>query len=59
MICSSCYILLGLSDRGGGDGYSMWHVWGRREMHMKLGVGNSNGIHNLEDLGTDGRITLK
>jgi hypothetical protein len=20
----------------GGDGYSMWHVWGRREMHMKL-----------------------
>jgi len=37
----------------------MWHVRGRREMHMKLGVGNSNGIHNLEDLGIDGRITLK
>ena len=36
----------------------MWHVWGRREVHIGLMWGRHEGDH-LEDLSVDGRIILE
>jgi hypothetical protein len=37
----------------------MWHVWGRRDMHIGGLVGKPEEKSPLEDLGVDGKIVLK
>jgi hypothetical protein len=37
----------------------MWHVWGRREVHMEFWSGNLRERENLEYLSVDGRVILK
>ena len=37
----------------------MWHVWRRGEFHSGLWCGDLMEGDHLEDLGVDGRITLK
>ena len=37
----------------------MWHVWGRREMRIGYWMVILIERDHLEDLGVDGRITLK
>jgi hypothetical protein len=37
----------------------MWHVWGKRKMHIEFWRGNLGERHNLEDLGVDVRIMLR
>jgi hypothetical protein len=41
------------------DGQGMWHVWGRREMHIGFRSGNLRVKGRLGDLGMVGRIILK
>jgi hypothetical protein len=40
------------------NGYGMWHVWGRREMHAGFWWGNLKEIERLEDLGLYEMIML-
>jgi len=37
----------------------MWCIWGRGEVHMGFWLGNLRERNHLEDLGVDGRMTLK
>ena len=37
----------------------MWHVWGRGEVHAEIWWENPGRRAHLEDLGIDGKITLK
>jgi hypothetical protein len=37
----------------------MWHVWGRREMHIGFGLDNMKERDSLEGLGMDGQMILK
>jgi len=37
----------------------MWHVWGRGEAYAGFWWGNLTERDHLEDLGVDGRITLR
>jgi len=37
----------------------MWQEWGREEAHTAFWRGNVKGKDHLEDMGVDGRITLK
>jgi hypothetical protein len=37
----------------------MWHVWGRRGVHIGFWWGNLSERDHLEDLGVDGRIILE
>jgi hypothetical protein len=46
MICTPHQVLFGWSHQGKRDGWFMWHVWGRREMHIVL-VGKCEGKKTL------------
>jgi hypothetical protein len=58
ILCTSTYILLGLSNSRTWYGRGMWHKRERREMHPEFLWGNLQKRNHLEDLGTDGRLTF-
>jgi len=37
----------------------MWHIWGRGEVHTRFWWETPRRRAHLEDLGVDGKITLK
>jgi hypothetical protein len=37
----------------------MWHVWGDKEMHAELWLGNLKERNHVEDLGVDGSMIIK
>jgi len=50
-------ILLGQTKKGGCDGRSMWHVWGKRNGYSSV-IDTPVGKRANEYLGVDGRIIL-
>jgi hypothetical protein len=37
----------------------MWHVWGSKEIHTEIWLGNMKVEDRLDDTGVDGRTILK
>jgi len=58
MICTSCPILFGWSNREEWDGRGMYHVWGRGEAYTGFWWGKPRKRDHLEDPSVDGRIIL-
>jgi hypothetical protein len=47
------------SKQGGWGGRGMWRAWGRWGVHTTFWLGGLKGGDHWEDLGVDGRITLR
>jgi hypothetical protein len=52
-------ILLGWLNQRGWSGRDMWHTWEREEVFTGFWLGGPKARDHCEDLGVDGRITLR
>jgi hypothetical protein len=51
--------LFGYSNEHEVDGWEVWHVWKRKEMHIAFLWANQMEVVHLTDIGVDGKSILR
>ena len=59
MLCAPHQMFFRRSNEEEYDGWGMWHVWGRREVHIGLWWGDLRERRHFKGLGINGRKILK